>query len=216
MERRDVREMITDASRDARNRHNVRTETENSDTKRHQTPQHTGSDCVKSRSSRAAPVCLVLLCVLLLTAVIVLGVNLHNMIEEFYIKNKNLTDEIQELETKKSNLDNNIKKISSEKISLTAENQDLNNKMKELWQQISKMDGWKCYQSSLYYVSSEKKNWTESRRDCTERGADLIIINNREELDFVKTVSGGSEVWIGLTEVEGTWKWVDSNILTPW
>ncbi|XP_016341398.1 asialoglycoprotein receptor 1-like [Sinocyclocheilus anshuiensis] len=215
MERRDVREMITDESRDARNRHNVRTETENSDTKRHQTPRHTGSDCVKSRSSRAAPVCLVLLCVLLLTAVIVLGVNLHNMIEEFYIKNKNLTDEIQELETKKSNLDNNIKKISSEKITLTAENQDLHKKIKELWQQISKMDGWKCYQSSLYYVSSENKNWTESRRDCTERGADLIIINNREELDFVKTVSGGSEVWIGLTKVEGTWKWVDSSILTP-
>ncbi len=40
---------------------------------------------------------------------------------------------------------------------------------------------WTCYQSSFYYKSNEKKNWTESRRDCTERGADLIIINNREE-----------------------------------
>jgi len=37
------------------------------------------------------------------------------------------------------------------------------------------------YKSSLYFLSSEKKNWTESRRYCIERGADLIIINNREE-----------------------------------
>jgi len=44
-------------------------------------------------------------------------------------------------------------------------------------------DGWIYYQSSLYFISSvnEKKNWTESRRYCRERGADLIIINNRLE-----------------------------------
>ncbi|KAL0182495.1 hypothetical protein M9458_021870, partial [Cirrhinus mrigala] len=40
---------------------------------------------------------------------------------------------------------------------------------------------WTSYQSSFYYMSNEMKNWTESRRYCTERGADLIIINNREE-----------------------------------
>ncbi len=40
---------------------------------------------------------------------------------------------------------------------------------------------WKSYQSSLYYLSSETKSWAESRIYCKERGADLIIINNREE-----------------------------------
>jgi len=30
-------------------------------------------------------------------------------------------------------------------------------------------------------MSSEKKSWTESRRYCRERGADLIIINNKEK-----------------------------------
>ncbi|KTF79660.1 hypothetical protein cypCar_00048626, partial [Cyprinus carpio] len=77
--------------------------------------------------------------------------------------------------------------------------------------------GWKCHQSSLYFISSERKNWTESRRYCTERAADLIIINNTEEQDFVKNISGGSGYfWIGLTdiEVEGRWKWVDGSTLT--
>ncbi|KAF4115380.1 hypothetical protein G5714_002869 [Onychostoma macrolepis] len=216
MERKDVVEAITDVNRDARNRHNVRTETENPDTKRHQTPRHTGSVCLKVRSSRAAPVCLMLLCVLLLTAVIVLGVNLHNMIEEFYIKNKNLTDEIEELKNRKHSLDKNITELSATNKHLIEQKPDLQKKIDELWNQISKMDGWDCYQSSLYYVTSEKKSWTESRRDCTERGADLIIINNRQEQDFVKKISANAHVWIGLTDidVEGTWKWVDGSTLT--
>ncbi|XP_048010481.1 C-type lectin domain family 4 member M-like [Megalobrama amblycephala] len=48
-------------------------------------------------------------------------------------------------------------------------------------------DGWIYNQSSLYFISSEKKNWIESRRYCTERGADLIIVNNRKEQVRVKT-----------------------------
>uniref|UniRef100_A0A8C2GAK5 Uncharacterized protein n=1 Tax=Cyprinus carpio TaxID=7962 RepID=A0A8C2GAK5_CYPCA len=179
MERKDVEEMITDANRDARNRLNVRTNAENSDTNRHQTPRHTGRDCVKVRSSRAAVVCLVLLCVLLLTAVIVLAVNLHNIIEEFYIKNKNITDKIYQLENNKTNLENDIKTLLDDQKNLTKKNQELKEKKTELWQQIRKMDGWMCHQSSLYYVSSEEKNWTESKKDCTERGADLIILKNK-------------------------------------
>ncbi|XP_016115284.1 C-type lectin domain family 17, member A-like [Sinocyclocheilus grahami] len=77
-------------------------------------------------------------------------------------------------------------------------------------------DGWKCHQSSLYFISSEMKSWTESRRYCTERAADLVIINNIEEQDFVKNISGVANVWIGLTDtdVEGTWKWVDGSNMT--
>uniref|UniRef100_A0A8C2G9Y5 C-type lectin domain-containing protein n=1 Tax=Cyprinus carpio TaxID=7962 RepID=A0A8C2G9Y5_CYPCA len=76
--------------------------------------------------------------------------------------------------------------------------------------------GWTCYQSSFYFMSTEKKNWTESRRYCKERGADLIIINNREEKDFVHNTSGNAVFYIGLTDtdVEGTWKWVDNSTLT--
>uniref|UniRef100_A0A8C2CXF6 C-type lectin domain-containing protein n=1 Tax=Cyprinus carpio TaxID=7962 RepID=A0A8C2CXF6_CYPCA len=75
------------------------------------------------------------------------------------------------------------------------------------------IDGWMCHQSSLYFFSSEMKNWTESRRYCRERGADLIIINNRgEEVSERLCVS----VWIGLTDSdeEGRWKWVDGSTLT--
>lgn len=42
-------------------------------------------------------------------------------------------------------------------------------------------DGWRCYQSGLYYISSEEKNWPDSRQDCVKRGANLTIINSNEE-----------------------------------
>lgn len=94
---------------------------------------------MKVGSSRAAPVCLVLLCALLLTAVIVLGVSLHDMIEEFYIKNKNLTDEIKELKNRKSNLDNDIKNLKAKKKTLIPQNEKSQKQVEELWQQIRKM-----------------------------------------------------------------------------
>uniref|UniRef100_A0A668A745 C-type lectin domain-containing protein n=1 Tax=Myripristis murdjan TaxID=586833 RepID=A0A668A745_9TELE len=42
-------------------------------------------------------------------------------------------------------------------------------------------DGWTKFSSSCYFISSESKNWEESRQDCLRREADLVIINSREE-----------------------------------
>ncbi|XP_073770765.1 C-type lectin domain family 4 member M isoform X2 [Danio rerio] len=76
--------------------------------------------------------------------------------------------------------------------------------------------GWTYFQSSFYYLSNESKSWTDSRGDCKGRKADLITINNRQEQDFVMTLTRNKEFWIGLTdsEKEGQWKWVDGSTLT--
>ncbi|XP_065146468.1 C-type lectin domain family 4 member M-like [Paramisgurnus dabryanus] len=56
--------------------------------------------------------------------------------------------------------------------------------------------------------------WSDSRRDCEERGANLLIINNKEEQEFVLKATAGYNYWIGLSKEGGEWKWVDGTTLT--
>uniref|UniRef100_A0A8C2IYH5 Uncharacterized protein n=1 Tax=Cyprinus carpio TaxID=7962 RepID=A0A8C2IYH5_CYPCA len=158
-----------------------------------------GSDCVKNRNYRAAVVCLVLLCVLLLTAVIVLCVHIHtnntNCTEErneLLTRNTNLTEEREQLLTtitalkdqlaiKNEDITAEKKEVLSKNENLMKQSEQLNEENNDLQKCLGEMDRWKCYKSSLYYLSSERKSWTESKRYCTERGTNLIIINNREE-----------------------------------
>ncbi|XP_073685354.1 uncharacterized protein [Garra rufa] len=194
----------------------VREDDIRTETNEHNLLQHTGSDCVKIRNYRAAAVCLVLLCVLLLTAVIVLCVHIHT----------NYTEDRDELLTKITNLTEERKQLlitiedfKTEKGQLEIQNQKLTNEKKDLELLILKrmLTGGRTYNTpSIYIISSEKKSWSDSRQYCKNRGADLIIINNREEQDLVKKMSIGNYVWIGLTDIdeEGKWKWVDSSTPT--
>ncbi|XP_028444764.1 natural killer cells antigen CD94-like [Perca flavescens] len=60
--------------------------------------------------------------------------------------------------------------------------------------------GWVYFNHSFYYISSIGKSWQEGRDDCQQRGADLIIINNKEEQDFARKFK--RRTWIGLTDKE--------------
>ncbi|XP_048034487.1 C-type lectin domain family 4 member K-like isoform X2 [Megalobrama amblycephala] len=194
-------------------KHKKDTEDFDTQTSKTQTPQHTGSDSVRIKSSRAALVCLVLLCVLLLTADIVLCVYI-------YIKSTNYTEERDQLLTNITNITKERDGLIIKNINLTNErnqlifkNTNLLNKSDQLRNELLIRDGWIYYQSSFYYMPNETNNWNKSRRYCTERGADLVIINNKEEQDFVKNMSDAALVWIGLTDsdVENRWKWVDGT-----
>nr|XP_046193609.1 CD209 antigen-like protein E [Oncorhynchus gorbuscha] len=86
------------------------------------------------------------------------------------------------------------------------------------WSMLRCPKGWRMLGSSCYFLSTGMKTWQESRLDCFERGADLVIINSEEEKKLLYQLDGDADllVWIGLTDSvnEGTWKWVDGTPLT--
>ncbi|KAG7325901.1 hypothetical protein KOW79_010826 [Hemibagrus wyckioides] len=70
-------------------------------------------------------------------------------------------------------------------------------------------------QQCLRYFVTKRMGWNEARQECRSRGADLVIINSREEQESISQMVTG-EAWIGLSDSaeEGKWTWVDNTNLT--
>ncbi|XP_062861776.1 C-type lectin domain family 4 member M-like [Trichomycterus rosablanca] len=133
-----------------------------------------------------------------------------------------LTKEKDQLQTsynsltkEKDQLQTSYNSLTKEKDQIQSERDGLKKKLSELERDICQ-SGWVTFRSSLYYISTDKKKWSDSREDCRRRGANLAIINTKEEQDFVKSLNYNKEVWIGLNDMdeEGKWKWVDGSALT--
>uniref|UniRef100_A0A8C8FS70 C-type lectin domain-containing protein n=1 Tax=Oncorhynchus tshawytscha TaxID=74940 RepID=A0A8C8FS70_ONCTS len=179
-----------------------------------------------------AAVCLGLLCVLLLAWIIGLYNTLTKQRDQLQTSYNSLTKERDQLQTSYNTLSKERDQLQTSNNTLTAERDQLltkerdqlqtsNNTLTEERDQnvqlIVCLDGWKKLGSSCYYVSTEYKSWEESRQDCRNRGADLVVIKSEDDQTFVNWLCGVKNyVWIGLTDSvsEGTWKWVDDTPLT--
>ncbi|KAM9363478.1 CD209 antigen-like protein C isoform 2-T2 [Symphorus nematophorus] len=102
------------------------------------------------------------------------------------------------------------------KIKPQTHNKSCTEERKQTWTELSEFctDGCSYFNNSFYYISRDvKKSWSESRQDCKGKGADLVIVNNKEEQEFIRSLS--NKFWIGLTDTEKneTWRWVDGSVL---
>ncbi|XP_067334033.1 C-type lectin domain family 6 member A-like [Channa argus] len=164
---------------------------------------------VQNKSFRSAALCLAVLCLLLMVGIITLSTQLT--LEKNYLEKNlnNLTKSYNELQDKMSDT------------SFT--NSQLQDEIKQLTDKIQGKicpEGWKRFGCSCYFKSSEKKSWSESRKDCENRESDLVIINSKEEQKMVSELTKNGESWIGLRTEQpdsgGKYqgKWVDGSTLT--
>lgn len=120
----------------------------------------------------------------------------------------------------KEQLQENITILTEEKGQLQERNTILVQKMDQLQRRDTP---WKCFGSSQYYISRDMRSWNESKQQCMDLGAHLVIIDSEEEQEFIHALINqpyiyDKRAWIGLSdlETEGTWKWVDGKVLdTP-
>ncbi|XP_071769192.1 uncharacterized protein LOC139922567 [Centroberyx gerrardi] len=134
-----------------------------------------------------------------------------------------LTGERDALRKERNQLKSNSSNLAKEKAELQSRYDTVAASRDELQEEVNRLalnmtgkpcrQGWIKFNSSCYYIASESKNWDKSRQDCRDRGADLAIINSKEEQNFLTRFH--DRTWIGLSDkhAEGKWMWVDGTFL---
>ncbi|XP_062347535.1 killer cell lectin-like receptor subfamily B member 1 [Cinclus cinclus] len=73
---------------------------------------------------------------------------------------------------------------------------------------------WKKHGTKCYFFSPEKKkqDWKSSREECAAMGSDLVIIDSKEELNYLLSESKYGYYLLGLTysQEEQKWKWINN------
>ncbi|XP_004621805.2 C-type lectin domain family 12 member B isoform X2 [Sorex araneus] len=197
----------------------------------------TKDSSVSPTNWRQAALGLLALCLLLLIGLVTMGILYFQTENKVNSGSEKLTQLLQVIEQQRAN--------SSRQQTTT---RDLLEKEKSLKSQISELLRWqkkiatklcqelvthtsdhKCnpcpktwhwYQDSCYYfVTTEEKNWDNSRDDCVGKESSLVKIETQEEKDYLKSrpLPKYSFFWLGLSldPSTSTWLWEDGSIPSP-
>ncbi|XP_016077233.1 PREDICTED: C-type lectin domain family 4 member A-like [Miniopterus natalensis] len=73
---------------------------------------------------------------------------------------------------------------------------------------------WKSFNFHCYFFSTKARNWMDSKKNCSEMKAHLLVINTKEEQDFItQNLDKTHAYYLGLSDPEGkrAWQWVDQT-----
>ncbi|XP_073479357.1 uncharacterized protein [Aquarana catesbeiana] len=146
---------------------------------------------------------------------------------------ENQAEEIQKM---KSALSSDIQKIQKalqdQAIEIQNANRSLSMDVKKVLESVNKMageiqkvkrsgepcsTGWINFAGGCYYWSSNSVPWEYAKKQCEDRQAHLVVVNGNDEMVYLRAFSQKKMWWIGLTEIDNHWHWVDGTSfeLTP-
>ncbi|XP_029941424.1 macrophage mannose receptor 1-like [Salarias fasciatus] len=78
--------------------------------------------------------------------------------------------------------------------------------------------GWREYEGSCYFFSTEPKTWKEANAYCLHRRSNLMSIQDVNERLWLRTQINSEIYWIGLNDqaVEGVYEWSDGTTFIPY
>ncbi|KAF5891744.1 C-type lectin domain family 4 member E-like isoform X1, partial [Clarias magur] len=156
-------------------------------------------------------------------SLLIKGDQLQTRYNNLTIERDQLQSTNYELNRKKDQQEAKLKELSNKMVTLQASYDDMKNKCDALQmgkdgfqRKLDAVAGWTYSGSAFYFISTETKTWSESRQDCRNKGADLVIINSSKKQEFILNLLCSRQAWIGLSDgdSEGEWKWVDGTPLT--
>ncbi|CAM5169230.1 unnamed protein product [Eretmochelys imbricata] len=71
--------------------------------------------------------------------------------------------------------------------------------------------GWEEFQKKCYFFSLDKEPWDMAKRSCSRHSAELAVIGNQWEQAFLTVGINSVHHWIGLSNKEASWTWVDGS-----
>ncbi|XP_007257419.2 hepatic lectin [Astyanax mexicanus] len=160
-------------------------------------------------------------------------------------EHKSLTESKKVLENQHQEDAKRIKSFQSDlntqtrlKNDLQTQNRALQEEKRKLKSQLTNMEdncgqclpNWVLMNSTCYFFAVSdtlpRKSWSAGRLECTKKEADLLVINSKEEQEFITDTlkalrynlpfSYRNGFWMGLKDehTEGVWKWLNGTIMT--
>ncbi|XP_056261952.1 C-type lectin domain family 7 member A-like [Pseudoliparis swirei] len=187
-------------------------------------------------NKKKAPRCTVLylvaaglgiICVILVSAVVTVTIYFGAAMSEQRRENIDLEDQNRHMWTEKSDLERQNQELTRERdrlhwtlaVILDFENFPVNSHCP---QKVCTpcLEGWLLFHSHCYLVStatysSTWRTWEGSREHCRQMKAELVVIESREEQEFINNHTNyyndeSHGYWIGLSKMD-TWTWVDGS-----
>ncbi|XP_055455473.1 killer cell lectin-like receptor subfamily B member 1B allele C, partial [Psammomys obesus] len=79
-------------------------------------------------------------------------------------------------------------------------------------------EDWIPHRHKCIHFSQVANTWKEGLDDCNQKGATLLLVEDRVELRFLQdwVKEGGLSFWIGLSYklLDKTWKWINNSALS--